>query len=123
MSNKNPRVDALIRTKKNPMTAEIELVREIILGASDKIEEDVKWSAPTFMYKGNIASFYMNTKKHVSLMFHTGASIPDKYGLLEGEGNVSRVAKFMDLKDVEKKKKALQAIIGEWIKIKDKEQK
>jgi len=99
---KNPAVDELIRKKKNPLTPEIQRVREIILEASDKVEELVKWSAPTFMYKGNIASFYMNAKQHVSLMFHTGASIPDKFGLLEGEGNVSRVAKFVDMKDIEK---------------------
>jgi hypothetical protein len=72
MVNKNPQVDELLRKKKNPMTAEIERVREIILETSDKIEETVKWSGPTFMYKGNIASFYMNTKQHVSLMFHSG---------------------------------------------------
>jgi len=119
MSNKNPKVEALIKAKKNPFTAEIQRVREIILDVSDKIEEDVKWSAPTFMYKGNIASFYMNTKQHVSLMFHYGASIPDKFKLLEGGGNVSRVAKFADMKDVEKKKKALQSVIKEWIKMKD----
>jgi hypothetical protein len=117
---KNPAVDELIRKKKNPLTPEIQRVREIILEASDKVEELVKWSAPTFMYKGNIASFYMNAKQHVSLMFHTGASIPDKFGLLEGEGNVSRVAKFVDMKDIEKKKKAIQLIIKEWIKLKDK---
>src|SRR5215468_3975126 len=99
MANKNPKVDDLIKKKKNPLTTEIQYVREIILGTSDKIEEDVKWSAPTFIYKGNIASFYMNTKQHVSLMFHAGASIPDKYGLLEGQGNVARVAKFADMKD------------------------
>ncbi len=120
MSNRNPKVDALIKAKKNPLTGEIQRVREIILGVSDKIEEDVKWSAPTFMYKGNIASFYMNSKKHVSLVFHNGASISDKYGLLEGEGNVSRVAKFLDINDIEKKQKALQAVVKEWIKMKDK---
>jgi uncharacterized protein YdeI (YjbR/CyaY-like superfamily) len=119
MANKNPQVDELLRKKKNPMTAEIERVREIILETSDKIEETVKWSAPTFVYKGNIASFYMNTKQHVSLMFHTGAVISDKYEILEG-GNVSRVLKFADMKDIERKKKALQSIIKEWIKLKDK---
>jgi len=120
MGNKNSKVDALIKTNNSPMTKEIERVREIILEVSDKIEEDVKWSAPTFMYKGNIASFYMNAKYHVSLMFHTGASIPDKSGLLEGDGSISRVAKFSDMKDIEKKKKALQKVIKEWIKMKDK---
>ena len=120
MAKKNPQVDELLKKKKNPMTAEIERVREIILETSDKIEETVKWSAPTFLYKGNIASFYMNTKEHVSLMFHTGASIPDKYKILEGDGSVARVLKFADMKDIEKKKKALQSVIKEWIKLKDK---
>jgi len=123
MANKNPQVDELLRKKKNPMTAEIERVREIILETSDKIEETVKWSAPTFLYKGNIASFYMNTKQHVSLMFHTGAAITDKYKILEGDGNVSKVVKFADMKDIERKKKALQSVIKEWIKLKDKTEK
>jgi hypothetical protein len=39
---------------------------------------------------------------------------------LEGESNVSRVLKFTDMKDIERKKKALQSIIKEWIILKDK---
>jgi uncharacterized protein YdeI (YjbR/CyaY-like superfamily) len=116
----NPKVDAFLKNKKHPLTKEIQRVREIILQTSDKIEEDIKWSSPTFMYKGNIASFYFNAKNLVSLMFHTGASIQDKYGLLEGEGKVSRVARFADMKDIEKNKKALENIIKNWIKMQDK---
>ncbi len=119
--NINPKVEEFLVKKNHPMDAEIRKVRDIVLQVSSKIEEDIKWSSPTFMYKGNIASFFMNAKKHVSLMFHTGASIPDKAGLLEGTGDVARVAKFTDIKDIENKKKALQAIIKEWIKLKDAE--
>jgi hypothetical protein len=36
----------------------------------------------------------LKTTKHVSLMFHTGASLPDPTGLLEGDGGTSRVARF-----------------------------
>jgi uncharacterized protein YdeI (YjbR/CyaY-like superfamily) len=121
MSNRNKKVDEFLQKKKSPLSAEIQRVREIILDTSDKIEEDIKWSSPTFMYKGNIASFFMNAKQHVSLMFHNGAGIPDKYKLLEGDGKVARAAKFTDMKDIEKKKKALQSVIKEWIKMKDKE--
>ena len=118
-SNINPKVDEFIKKKNNPLTSEILRVREIILQTANKIEEDIKWSSPTFLYKGNIASFFMNSKNHVSLMFHYGASIPDKSGLLQGDGAVSRVARFMDMNDIEKKKTALQLIIKEWIKLKD----
>jgi uncharacterized protein YdeI (YjbR/CyaY-like superfamily) len=71
------------------------------------------------MYKGNIASFSMNAKKFVSLMFHKGATIKDNSGLLEGEGKESRVARFEDLADIEKKKTALREVMREWIRMQD----
>ena len=96
------------------------MVRDIILATSEKIEEDIKWSTPTFMYKGNIASYYMNAKKMVSLMFHKGAMIPDKSGLLEGDGKEARVARFADVNDIKKKRNALESVIRQWIKMQDK---
>lgn len=116
---KNVEVDTYLKRKNHPLTNEINHVREIILSVDDKIEETIKWSSPTFMYKGNIASYYMNAKKLVSLMFHTGASIPDPHGLLEGEGSTSRVARFANAKDIEEKKEALEMVIKQWIKMKD----
>jgi uncharacterized protein YdeI (YjbR/CyaY-like superfamily) len=117
---RNKKVDDFLKKKKHPMNDEIQLVREIILNVSDKIEEDIKWSTPTFMYKGNIASYFLNAKKFVSLMFHKGATIVDKSGLLEGDGKESRVARFTDPADIRKKKKALESVVKEWIKMQDK---
>jgi len=108
--NINPKVDEYLQKKNHPMTAELQRVREIILETDDKVEETIKWSSPTFMYKGNIASYFMNAKKFVSLMFHKGAFIEDKNGLLEGDGKESRVARFQDLNDIEVKKEALQSV-------------
>lgn len=119
MSNINPKVDEYLQKKNHPMTAEIQRVREIILETDSSVEETIKWSSPTFMYKGNIASFFMNAKKFVSLMFHKGAMIPDGQGLLEGDGKESRVARFTSLDDIEKKKGALQEVIRAWISLQD----
>lgn len=52
-------------------------------------------SAPTFMFKRKIANFFPNAKKHVSLLFHEGATIPGKSGLLESDGRVARAAHFI----------------------------
>jgi len=117
--NINPDVEKLLENKKHPMDAEIRKVREIILSVDDRIEESTKWSSPTFEYKGNIASFFMNTKKFVSLMFHKGATINDPDGLLEGDGKEARTARFCDMKDIDKKKAALTKVIKEWIKMQD----
>ncbi len=101
------------------MTDEIQRVREIILATDPKIEETIKWSSPTFMYKGNIASFFMNAKKFVSLMFHKGATINDEHGLLSGDGKEARVARFESLDDIQEKEAELQAVIKEWIRMQD----
>ena len=119
MKNANAEVDKYLKVKKHPLTREIQRVREIILQSDERVEEVIKWSSPTFMYKGNIASFNMNAKSFVSLMFHKGAMIKDSSGLLEGDGKESRVARFSDLKDIERKKKALQTLIRNWIKFRD----
>lgn len=118
---KNPKVDDWFKKKNHPLGAEMQRVREIILASSPKVEEDIKWSAPTFMYRGNIASFFPNAKKQVSLLFHEGSTIPDGSGLLEGDGKLARTARFADMKDVEKKKALLAAVVKAWIKIKDAE--
>ena len=117
----NPEVDKFLEKKNHPLTREIQKVREIILSTDDAVEEGIKWSAPTFMYKENIASFFMNAKKFVSLMFHKGALIEDKNGLLEGDGKEARVARFESMEDIEKKKAALEAVIKAWVKMQDEE--
>ena len=93
----NPVVDKFLAKRNHPLSNEINKVKEIILATDDRIEETIKWSSPTFMYKGNIASFFMDAKKFVSLMFHKGAAIKDNSGLLEGEGKEGRVPRIEDI--------------------------
>lgn len=113
--NRNPEVDAWFEGYDNPQAPLVQRVRTLILQASPEVTEAIKWQAPTFIYRGNIASFYPKSKKHVSLMFHQGASLPDPAGLLEGSGDTSRVAKFLDADDLTAKADALQDLIRAWV--------
>jgi len=115
MDNRDPVVDAWFETYDNPQKELVQAVRRVVLEADPRVTETIKWKAPTFMYEGNIASFYPRSTKHVSLMFHTGASLPDPTGLLEGEGDTSRVAKFLDVADLEAKADALRGLVAAWI--------
>ncbi|GAB5473220.1 MAG: hypothetical protein Mars2KO_13190 [Maribacter sp.] len=117
--NTNPEVDRFLEEKNHPLTEEIQRIREIILSVDPKITEAIKWKSPTFIYKGNIASYFMNAKKFVSLMFHKGALIKDEHGLLEGDGKEARVARFMNMEDIEQKKEALMSVISEWVRLKE----
>ena len=116
MENRNPEVDQWLEQYDNPQRELVAKIRAFILGCDPAMTEAIKWQAPTFMYKGNIASFFPKAKKNVTLMFHQGASLQDDAGLLEGDGEVSRVARFVDDADFEAKKAALRAVILAWIR-------
>jgi hypothetical protein len=116
---KNPDVDAWFDTYDNPMKDLVRRVRDVILGTDPRITESIKWKAPTFEYKGNIASFFPKSKKHVSLMFHQGASIPGEHHILEGGGDTSRMAKFHGAEDLDNKADALKGVIRAWIQMRD----
>jgi len=115
VGTRSPAVDTWFETYENPQAELVQMVRTAVLDAAPEITEAIKWQAPTFVYRGNIASFYPKTRTHASLMFHQGASLPDPTGLLEGTGDVSRVAKFLDAGDLDRKREALQEIIRAWV--------
>jgi hypothetical protein len=121
VNSHDPDVDAWFSAYTNPRKELVQAVRDTILAADDRVRETIKWKAPTFTYKGNIASFYPKATKHVSLMFHSGAQLPDPDSILEGTGDTSRVAKFADEGDLAAKADALQKLVRAWIALKDAE--
>ncbi|MEX2162339.1 MAG: DUF1801 domain-containing protein [Anaerolineales bacterium] len=112
-------VDQWFAKYDNPMKAVVQRVREVLLAADDRLEEVIKWQAPTFTYKGNLASFNPRSKQHASLLFHTGAQIPGKFPHLEGGGETARYMSFTSLGEVKARAKELTAIVKAWIKMKD----
>ena len=116
--NRNPEVDAWFSEYEHPLHQAMQRVREIILSDS-RMTETIKWKSPTFMYKGNMASFNPRTKAHVSLMFHTGASIPGNHPRLEGGGDTARYIKFADSDDVAAAEQELLAIVAAWCASRD----
>ena len=119
MGQRNPDVDDWLEEYHNPMKPLVERTRDIFLGADDRIGEVVKWSAPTFVYKGNLASFQPRAKQFVSIVFHEGASIPGIHPLLEGSGEHGRFARLADLDDIEARRPELEAIVRAWCDARD----
>ncbi|WP_373635594.1 DUF1801 domain-containing protein [Yoonia sp. SS1-5] len=116
---KNPDVDAWLDAYDNPMKPVVEALREVILDADPRVSETIKWQAPTFVYKGNIASFFPRSRKHASLMFHKGADIPGDFQNLMGDGKDARSFKAATLEEVDQKSAELRAIIKAWCALQD----
>lgn len=111
---KRKEVDAWFARYENPMKPVVQRIREIVLAADPRIDECIKWQAPTFTYEGNLASFFPKAKEHASLMFHLGAQIPGKFGRLEGSGDTGRVMKLATVEEVNAAKPELESIVKSW---------
>lgn len=109
----NPEVDAWFADYEHPAKQAMLRVRQIVL-EDERMSESIKWKSPTFMYEGNMASFNPRTKSHVSLMFHTGASIPGEHPRLAGGGKTARYMKFADLADVEAAADEIRSVVDAW---------
>ncbi len=112
MSSKE--VDDWMETYENPMKPVVEAMRAVMRAADERIAETIKWQAPTFTYKGNLASFNPRSKKHASLMFHQGATIQGQFPNLEGDGKEARSFKVASLEELDAKTAELQSIVVAW---------
>jgi hypothetical protein len=111
---KSREVDAWFAKYDNPKRDVVQRVRELILAADPRISECIKWQAPTFVYEGNLASFFPKSKQHASLMFHQGASIPGRHPRFEGGGETGRMMKFTDVADADAAKADLVRVVKAW---------
>jgi hypothetical protein len=117
---KNTKVDEYMQKLENPHKDLWEAIRNIILHVDPKMEEDIKWGAPTFIYNGNLATFNPRTKKFVNLTFHTGAEIKDPERILEGDAKEARVFRVTNLEELNEKKAGLELVVKNWIQLKTK---
>jgi hypothetical protein len=99
----------------HPFKAEVEAVREIIMSVDPGISEQVKWNAPSFSYKGYLATFSLHVTAHLLLIFHNGAILDDQGGLLQGDYPDRRMVRFTGMADVAAKRDPLERAIREWI--------
>jgi uncharacterized protein YdhG (YjbR/CyaY superfamily) len=111
---KRKKVDAWFARYENPMKDVVLRLRELILAADPRIDECIKWQAPTFIYEGNLASFFPKSKQHASLLFHTGARIPSAHPRLEGTGSTSRVLKIGSVKEANASRRDLEKLVRAW---------
>ena len=117
-------VDAFMSALDHPKKAEIETLRKLILGVDRRIEESIKWNAPSFAIGEHFATFKLRPAETVQIVFHTGAkvkpkagaiTIDDPMGLLAWAAPDRCVATLANLAEIRAKKTALTAIVTQWI--------
>ena len=116
--NRTDKVDEFLENLSHPFKAEVEAVRSIIKGVNKDINEEIKWNAPSFNYKGEyLVTFNLRDEKRIHLVFHNPMIAKVKSELLEGDYKDRRMAYFADMKDIKAKKSLLEKALKELIKL------
>ena len=93
-------------------------MRSIIMGVNKDINEEVKWNAPSFNFKGEyLVTFNLRDTKRIHLVFHNPLIPQVKSKILEGEYKDRRMAYFADMQDIKAKKSLLEKALKDLIKL------
>jgi hypothetical protein len=75
-------------------------LRRVIRVAAPEAAEAMKWGQPVYDAGGPFAALKAHAR-HITLTFWRGAALPDPSGLLTGEGDRMRHARFASLAEVD----------------------
>jgi uncharacterized protein YdeI (YjbR/CyaY-like superfamily) len=112
----DPRIDAYIDDKAADFARPIlRHVRSVIHEACPDCEETLKWSMPSFLYKGKILAGIASFKAHASFGFWSGSQVVDTSGQsATAMGQFGRLTSLDDLPDrktlIELTRKAMRLI-------------
>lgn len=110
-------MNAFLAQLKHPLKAEIAAIRTIIMQASDKISERVKWDAPVFYYRQDLAMFDLHLTKnvHLILLFPEETAVPDADGLIGLDHEGRREVTFHNMTEVATRKPALVKLVRDFV--------
>ena len=112
-------VDAYMQKLEHPLKKEMEEVRTIIKQATVKIKEQVKWNAPSFFYKEDLATFNPRMLNAVHIVFHHANIVKIKSPLLQGDYKDRRMMYLHNREEVLAYQTELEKIIRELVEMID----
>jgi hypothetical protein len=108
---------------------QVDALRGIILNAEPKLEEHIKWNAPSYIWKGEdrITFNLMNKQGVVKLVLHMGATkkedkkgvpvMQDSSGLIEWSSDIRGMLTFQSIQDINDQKDTITDIVKKWLAI------
>ncbi len=117
-----PSVDIFMAEVNHPLKPVMEALRTIIKDASPKLSERIKWNAPSYYYKKDMAAFHFRNPEEIKIIFifYNGNMLEAEPGLLTGDYKDRRIATFSSLKEVKQKKSALTGFVKAWVALMDR---
>ena len=111
---------------------QVNTLRDLILNVEPKLEEHIKWNAPSYVLDGEdrITFNLTNKQEVVKLIFHMGATrkenkkatpvMQDESRLIEWSSDIRGMVTFTAIEDVNSNLTSLKKIIKNWLSIPSK---
>lgn len=108
---------------------QVDALRDLIIKAEPKLQEHIKWNAPSYVLGGEdrITFNLMNKQEVVKLVLHMGATrkedkkgapiMRDESGLIEWSSDIRGMITFDNIDDINSKAASLRKIIKDWLSI------
>ena len=117
-------VDDYMGALEHPMAAQVELLRSAILNADSRVNESIKWNAPSFFIDDHFATFNLHYPDRIQVVLHAGAKvnpgakqfeIADPAGLLKWAAVDRASVTFRSDAEVHDQLASFLDILGQWI--------
>lgn len=111
-------------TLEHPLKAEINALRKLIRAADKRIQESIKWNAPSFYITEHFATLKLYPAKTVQVVLHLGVKvksnrralkIDDPAGLIKWAAQDRGVITFASVAEIQANKTAFAKILKQWI--------
>ncbi|GIN62278.1 hypothetical protein J27TS8_22710 [Robertmurraya siralis] len=117
MTTRNPKVDEFL-SKATQWKEEFVKLREIALASG--LREDFKWMHPCYTLNGKNIFLFHGFKEYCAILFHKGALLKDKHGILiQQTENVqaARQLRFTKLQEIVELEPIIKEYINEAIEV------
>jgi len=117
-------VDAYMSALEHPMAAQVERLRTSILNTDSRINESIKWNAPSFYIDDHFATFNLHYPDRIQIVLHAGAKpnpdapqfeVSDPAGLLKWASVDRASVTFRSQTEVDEQLDAFLGILRQWI--------
>lgn len=113
----------------NDKRLQVHALRDLILSTEPRLEEHIKWNAPSYVLNGEdrITFNLMNKQGAVKLVLHMGATrkedkkgtpiMSDDTGLIEWSSDIRGMITFDGIESIKAQSTSLRTIITDWLSI------
>ena len=105
-------VDDFMLQLQHPLHAEIEMLRNVIKATNKKIAERVKWNAPSYFYKNDLATIHVKETKQILLIVHEAFVVHIQSPLLQGNYSNRRLVYLADANAIKTNTKEIKRIFS-----------